>query len=413
MSDRRIAITGLGAVSCLGSDLRTTWEGVLQSRSGIRPLTLFDASAFRSRIGGECVDFDPGKWMTGKEARRMDRFSQFAVAAAEMAFEDSGLSLDEEDPTRIGCILGSGIGGLAEIEAQFTELTTKGPDRVSPFLVPKMMANAAPGQVSIRHGLKGPNAAVVTACASAGHAIGEAMNIIRGGTADIVVTGGSEAAVTPLGVSGFCSLKALSKRNDDPATASRPFDGERDGFVIAEGGAILIIEELERARKRGATIYAELVGFGMSGDGSHITQPDPSGEGPAKSMVDALTDAGLNPDEVTYVNAHGTSTQLNDKTETLAIKKVFGDHARSLAVSSTKSQLGHTLGASGALELVVTSLGIQNRVAPPTINYSTPDPDCDLDYIPNEPREMDIEVAMSNSFGFGGHNATLIARRLA
>jgi 3-oxoacyl-[acyl-carrier-protein] synthase II len=350
---------------------------------------------------------------TAREARRLDRFSQLAIAASDMALKDAGLEPERLDLFRTGCILGSGIGGLTEIEAQSRTLVEQGPDRVSPFLIPKMMANAAAGQISIRYGLKGPNSAVVTACASAAHSIGDALNAVRKGIADIMVTGGSEAAATPLGLAGFCSLKALSTRNDDPPGACRPFDLDRDGFVIAEGAGLLILEELEHAKARGARIYAELVGFGMTGDGSHITAPDPEGIGPANCMTSALEDAGINPADVDYVNAHGTSTQLNDKTETLAIKRAFGEHAKSLAISSTKSQVGHTLGASGGIELIVTSMGVYHRVAPPTINYTTPDPECDLDYVPNKPREMDIEYAMSNSFGFGGHNATLIVRRFS
>jgi len=403
----------MGAICALGNDLKETWEGVLQSRSGIGPITHFDTTGFTARICGHCSDFDSSKWFSARDARRLDRFSQFAVVASDMVLEDAGLDLEQMDRAQIGCILGSGIGGLTEVESQYRTLVERGADRVSPFLVPKMMANAAAGQISIRHKLRGPNSAVVTACASAAHSIGDALNVIRKGLADVMITGGSEAATTPLGMAGFCSLKALSTRNDDPEGASRPFDNDRDGFVMAEGAGVLVVEELEHAKARGARIYAELVGFGMTGDGSHITAPDPEGKGPAKCMTDAVRDAGVNPEQIDYVNAHGTSTQLNDKTETLAIKMAFGDHARSLAISSTKSQIGHTLGASGGLELVATCMGIHNQIAPATINYTTPDPECDLDYVPNEPREMEIKCAMSNSFGFGGHNASLVVRRFS
>jgi len=413
MSQRRAVITGMGAICALGNDLKETWEGVLQSRSGIGPITHFDTTGFTARICGHCSDFDSSKWFSARDARRLDRFSQFAVVASDMVLEDAGLDLEQMDRAQIGCILGSGIGGLTEVESQYRTLVERGADRVSPFLVPKMMANAAAGQISIRHKLRGPNSAVVTACASAAHSIGDALNVIRKGLADVMITGGSEAATTPLGMAGFCSLKALSTRNDDPEGASRPFDNDRDGFVMAEGAGVLVVEELEHAKARGARIYAELVGFGMTGDGSHITAPDPEGKGPAKCMTDAVRDAGVNPEQIDYVNAHGTSTQLNDKTETLAIKMAFGDHARSLAISSTKSQIGHTLGASGGLELVATCMGIHNQIAPATINYTTPDPECDLDYVPNEPREMEIKCAMSNSFGFGGHNASLVVRRFS
>lgn len=413
MSDRRIVITGLGTVCCLGNDIKSVWDAILQCRSGIGPITLFDPAAFDVRFAGECRDFQPEKWLNKREARRLDRFAQMAVAASDMAIADSALDLAREERSRFGCILGSGIGGLAEIETQHKELLERGPGRVSPFLIPKLMINAAPGQVSIRHGLRGPNAAVVTACASATHAIGDAMSAIRQNLADILITGGSEAALTPLGIAGFCSLKALSTRNDSPTQASRPFDRDRDGFVMAEGAGCLIIEELEHARARGARIYAELVGFGMSGDGCHITAPDPEGAGPARSMEGALADSHLPPESVDYINAHGTSTLLNDAIETKAIHRVFGQHARRLTISSTKSQIGHLLGASGGVELIITALALYHQVAPPTINYQTPDPECDLDYVPNAPREMKMEFAMSNSFGFGGHNATLIAKRFS
>ncbi|MBI2193984.1 MAG: beta-ketoacyl-ACP synthase II [Planctomycetes bacterium] len=413
MSDRRIVITGLGAICCLGNDVPTIWDAILHCRSGIGPITLFDVAPFDVRFGGQCWNFDPEKWLSKRESRRLDRFAQMAVAASDMAIADSGLDMLRVDRSRFGCILGSGIGGLAEIENQHKELMTRGPGRVSPFLIPKLMVNAAPGQVSIRHGLRGPNQAVVTACASASHAIGDAMMAIRRDLADVLVTGGSEAALTPLGIAGFCSLKALSTRNEHPTQASRPFDRDRDGFVMAEGAGCAIIEELQHALARRARIYAELIGFGMSGDGCHITAPDPDGAGPARAMMEALRDARIGPDAVQYINAHGTSTPLNDSIETRAIHRVFGPHAPRLAVSSTKSQMGHLLGASGGVELVVIALAIHQQIAPPTINYETPDPECDLNYVPNAPQPMPIEIAMSNSFGFGGHNATLIARRFA
>ena len=411
MSERRVVITGLGAVCCLGQDLKTVWDGVLQGRSGIGPITLFDTTDYDVHFAGECTDFDPEQWVNKRGVRRLDRFTLFAIAAGDMAIQDSGIDMAAVDRSRFGCIIGSGVGGLGEIEAQHAVVMEKGPSRGSPFLVPKMMINAAPGQVSIRHGLRGPNLAVATACASAAHAMGDALNVVRRGLSDIMVTGGAEAAITTLGLSGFSNMKALSKKNEDPQRASRPFDRDRDGFVLGEGAGILVIEELEHAKARGARIYAELAGFGMSGDGSHITAPDPEGAGMASAMSTAIEDAGLIPDDIDYVNAHGTSTPLNDAVETKAIKHVFGDQARNLAVSSTKSQIGHLLGASGGVEAVVVSLGILNQVAPPTINYETPDPELDLDYVPNEPREMKINAVISNSFGFGGHNGTVVFKR--
>jgi len=411
MSERRVVITGLGAVCCLGQDLKTVWDGVLQGRSGIGPITLFDTTDYDVHFAGECTDFDPEQWVNKRGVRRLDRFTLFAIAAGDMAIQDSGIDMAAVDRSRFGCIIGSGVGGLGEIEAQHAVVMEKGPSRVSPFLVPKMMINAAPGQVSIRHGLRGPNLAVATACASAAHAMGDALNVVRRGLSDIMVTGGAEAAITTLGLSGFSNMKALSKKNEDPQRASRPFDRDRNGFVLGEGAGILVIEELEHAKARGARIYAELAGFGMSGDGSHITAPDPEGAGMASAMSTAIEDAGLFPDDIDYVNAHGTSTPLNDAVETKAIKHVFGDQARNLAVSSTKSQIGHLLGASGGVEAVVVSLGILNQVAPPTINYETPDPELDLDYVPNEPREMKINAVISNSFGFGGHNGTVVFKR--
>ncbi|MEK6235553.1 MAG: beta-ketoacyl-ACP synthase II, partial [Planctomycetales bacterium] len=343
-----------------------------------------------------------------REVKRIDRFTQFALVAAIDAVGDSGMEFDKEDPFRCGVILGSGIGGLNEIETQHTRLIEKGPDRVSPFTIPKLMVNAAPGQISIQYGLRGVTTAVVTACASAANAIGDAMRTIVHDDADVMVTGGAEAGLTPMGVSGFANMKALSTRNDDPTKASRPFDADRDGFVMSEGAGVLVLEELEHAKARGATIYAELIGYGVSSDGGHITQPDQTGSGAAKAMSAALERAELNPSDIDYINAHGTSTPLGDRAETLAVHTVFGQYANQVSVSSTKSQLGHLLGASGGVELILCTLALRRNVVPPTINYETPDPDCDLDYTPNTPRERNLRYAMSNSFGFGGHNASLI-----
>jgi 3-oxoacyl-[acyl-carrier-protein] synthase II len=353
-------------------------------------------------------DFAAEKYIDPHEAKRLDRFAAFALAAAELAVKDSGIDFSKEDPTQCGVVIGSGIGGLREIEEQHTRLLEKGPARVSPFMIPKIMVNAASGQVSIRFGLKGPNSAVATACASSSNAIGDAFKIIQRGIADVMITGGSEAALTPMGLSGFIALRALSTRNDDPQGASRPFDADRDGFVLSEGSGVMVLEELEHARKRGAKIYGEVVGYGLSADGSHITAPDPDGTGAAKSMANALQDAELNPDQIHYINAHGTSTPLGDVAETKAMKKVFGEGIKRIPVSSTKSQIGHLLGASGSVELIVTMLAIDRGVLPPTINYHRPDPDCDLDYVPNAARDARIRSAMSNSFGFGGHNTSLI-----
>lgn len=405
---RRVAITGLGVVTSLGCKVDELWARVVRGESGIAPLRLMDASRFRVRFGGEVVDFSPAGYIEPKEETRLDRFTQFAMVAGIDAVRDSGLDFSREDPFRCGVVLGSGIGGLREIETQHTRLLEKGPEKVSAFTIPKLMVNAAAGQLSIQYGLRGPNAAVATACASASNAIGDALKTIQYDDADMMVTGGTEAAVTPMGISGFGAMRALSERNDDPQRASRPFDRDRDGFVLAEGAGILVLEELEHARRRGARVYAELLGYGASADGAHITQPDPDGAGAARAMLCALRDAAVNPDEIDYINAHGTSTVLGDQAETTAVKTVFGDHARRLSISSTKSQLGHLLGASGGVEMVLTVLTLVRGVIPPTINYETPDPLCDLDYTPNQPRERKMTVAMKNSFGFGGHNATLI-----
>jgi len=405
---RRVVITGFGTINSLSSELSTFWEKLCAGKSGIGLIKSFDTTEYKVKFGGEVQDFDAEQYIDPHEAKRLDRFAAFALAAAEVAVRDSGIDFSKEDPTCCGVVIGSGIGGLREIEEQHTRLMEKGPNRVSPFMIPKIMVNAASGQVSIRFGLKGPNSAVATACASSSNAIGDAFKIIQRGIADVMIAGGSEAALTPMGLSGFIALRALSTRNDDPQAASRPFDADRDGFVLSEGSGVLILEEFEHARKRGANIRGELVGYGLSADGSHITAPDPDGIGAAKSMANALRDAKLNPSDIHYINAHGTSTPLGDVAETKAVKRVFGEYISRIPVSSTKSQIGHLLGASGSVELIVSTLAIERGVLPPTINYQRPDPECDLDYIPNTARESRIRCAMSNSFGFGGHNTSLI-----
>jgi len=408
MSDRRVVITGLGVISPVGTGIEKFWKSLLDGQSGIGPITRFDASELPARIAGEVKDFQVENYIDKKEARRMDLFTQYAVAAAKMAVEDSGMDFNQIDANRVGVILGSGIGGIETFEEQCKVLVNKGPNRVSPFMVPMMIVNMAAGQISIHLGAKGPNITVVSACASGTNAVGDAFKLIERGDADVAICGGTEASITPLAVSGFCSMKALSTRNDEPTKASRPFDKERDGFVMGEGSAILILESLEHAQKRGTKIYAEVLGYGATADAHHITAPAPEGEGAARSMWMALNDAGLKPEQIDYINAHGTSTELNDKFETLAIKKVFGEAAGQLMVSSTKSMTGHLLGAAGALELAVSALALKEGEIPPTINYENPDPDCDLDYVPNVKREKEIKYALSNSLGFGGHNATVI-----
>ncbi len=408
---RRVVITGLGTVNSLSSDLEQFWNQLCEGRSGISYIERFDTTEYPVKFAGEIKRFDPSPWVDAREAKRLDPFSLYAIAAAQMAVDDAGLSFDKEDPFACGVLIGSGIGGLKEIEEQHTRLLEKGPNRISPFMIPKLMVNAAAGQVSIRFGLRGPCSAVATACASASNALGDAFKIIQRGDADVMLAGGSEAAVLPMGLSGFIALRALSRRNDNPAAASRPFDKDRDGFVLSEGAAVLVLEELEHARRRGARIYAEFLGYGLSSDGCHITAPDPCGKGAAKAMAAALRDARLDPSDIDYVNAHGTSTPLGDAAETRAIKEVFGEHAKKLAVSSTKSQLGHLLGASGAIELLVCCLAIRDNLIPPTINYETPDPECDLDYVPNVARHAQLDYVMSNSFGFGGHNTCLVIGR--
>ena len=410
---RRVVVTGLGVVTSLGRPVEMLWSRLLRGDSGVGPITLFDVAGYRVQFGGE-VKWEPEKEdITGpKELKRLDRFTQFAIAAAKDAVAGTGLDFSREDPFRCGVAIGSGIGGLWEFEVQEERLLHKGIDKVSPFTIPKLMVNSASGHVSSIYGIKGPNFAVATACASAANSIGCALRAIQYGDADVMVTGGSEAALTPIGLAGFQNMRALSFRGDAPQAASRPFDADRDGFVLAEGAGVVVLEEREHARRRGAVIYGELMGYGASGDAGHITQPDEEGRGAARAMEMALADAALAPDRVQYVNAHGTSTPLGDKAETAAVKRVFGAHARRLAISSTKSQLGHTLGASGGIELVVCALTIARGVIAPTINLEHPDPDCDLDYTPNVAREATVDVAMSNSFGFGGHNASLVLARL-
>jgi len=405
---RRVVVTGLGAVTALGCRIDELWQRVCQGESGIGPIEGFDASDFKVRFAGEVRNFSTDGYLPPKDAKRLDRFTQFAMVAAIDAVRDSGLDFASEDQFRCGVILGTGVGGLHEIEIQHMRLLEKGPDKVSPFTIPKLMVNAACGQVSIQYGLRGPSAAVATACASATNAIGEAVKAIQYDDADVMVSGGTEAAVTPMGISSFASMRALSTRNSDPPKASRPFDKDRDGFVLSEGAGLIVLEELEHARRRGARIYAEVLGYGVSADGGHITQPDENGSGAARAMRGALQDGKLSPEDIDYINAHGTATELGDIAETRAMKLVFGRHARKLAVSSTKSQLGHLLGASGGVEAILSIQALNRSLLPPTINLDTPDPECDLDYVPNYAREQTIRAVMSNSFGFGGHNATLI-----
>ena len=410
---RRVVVTGLGVVTPLGRRLDDVWDRLVRGESGVGPISLFDVSGYRVQFGGQ-VPWEPEREdiASAKELKRLDRFTQFALAAAKDAVADSGIDFSREEPFRCGVVIGSGIGGLWEFEVQEERLLHKGIDKVSPFTIPKLMVNSASGHVSTLYGIKGPNFAVATACASAANSIGSALRAIQHGDADVMVTGGSEAALTPIGLAGFQNMRALSFRTEAPRQASRPFDRDRDGFVLSEGAGVVVIEELEHARKRGARIYAELRGYGASGDAGHITQPDDEGRGAARAMAMALGDAGLGPEAVEYVNAHGTSTPLGDKAETAAIKHVFGPHARRLAISSTKSQLGHTLGASGGIELVVCALSMARSVITPTINLETPDPECDLDYTPRSAREAAVGVSMSNSFGFGGHNASLVLAQL-
>jgi 3-oxoacyl-[acyl-carrier-protein] synthase II len=407
----RVAVTGLGAVTPIGTGCPSFWQGILAGRSGAATIEGFDHSACKVHFACQVRDFDADRFLSKKEQRRLDRFCHFAIAVAAEALGDSGLDRDRPDPYTVGCIFASGIGGLQEIENEHGALIARGPRGVSPFLVPKMMTNAAAGEIAIRFGLRGPNFCVTSACASGNHAIGAGYLLVKTGAALAILAGGSEAAITPLGVSGFSQAKALSTRNDDPARASRPFSADRDGFVMGEGAGALVLEDYDHAVARGARIYAELVGVGMTDDAHHITAPDPEGDSQAACMRFAVASAGIQPAQVDYINAHGTSTPFNDVGETKAIKKVFGEHAYRLTVSSTKSQIGHLLGASGAVEGVATVLAIEHQIAPPTINYGTPDPACDLDYVPNAARPMQIAYALSNSFGFGGHNAAVLFAR--
>ncbi|HXI66320.1 MAG TPA: beta-ketoacyl-ACP synthase II [Steroidobacteraceae bacterium] len=414
MSKRRVVVTGLGVVSPVGSTVQSAWDAILRGESGIGPVTRFDVSAFPTRFGGAVRDFDVAQYIPPKEARRMDEFMHYGVAAGVQAVADSGIDFSKTDPTRAGAVCGSGVGGLWTIEEDYQAyLKAMNPRKLSPFFVPAIIINMIAGHLSIRYGLKGPNLGVVTACTTSTHAIGLGMRTIQYGDADVIIAGGGEMATTRCGLGSFGQAKALSTRNDAPQEASRPWDKDRDGFVLSDGGGAVLLEELEHARARGARIYAELVGFGMSGDAHHITAPPADGEGARIAMVNALRDAGLNAREVQYVNAHATSTPLGDTAETLAIKGAFGEHAHSLAVSSTKSMTGHLLGAAGVVEAILSVLAIRDNVAPPTINYRTPDPECDLDYVPNTARQMKIDVSLSNSFGFGGTNGSLIFRRFA
>ncbi|MBD3425862.1 MAG: beta-ketoacyl-ACP synthase II [Candidatus Omnitrophica bacterium] len=416
MSKRRVVLTGAGIISPVGNNMKDYWDALVNGKTGVGRLNAFDPTPFNSQIAAEVKDFDATKYMTPKQEKRLDQFVKFAIAAAKMAVEDAGLDLDKLAVEKAGVYIGSGIGGLHTVEAEhekyiMTESEAKAAAKISPFLIPMLIVNMASGLVSIELGFKGPNSAAVTACATASHSIGDAFKIIQRGEADLMACGGSEAAITKMGFGGFCALKALSTRNDDPKTASRPFDKERDGFVMGEGSGVVILEEMEHAVKRGARIYCEMVGYGMSGDAYHMTAPDPGGDGAIRCMKVALEDAELNPEQIDYINAHGTSTPLNDKMETTAIRKVFGDHADKLAVSSTKGVTGHLLGATGAAEIIACAKAIECNVIPPTINYENPDPDCDLDYVPNTARETEVNVALSDSLGFGGHNVSLIVKK--
>ena len=409
---RRVAVTGVGLVTPVGLTTRETWESLLAGRPGIGPITRFDASDYACRIAGEVKGFSPERFLEKKEVKKFDTFIHYAVAAAKEALSDSGVGIDESNAERVGVSVGSGIGGLPLIEEMHKTLLEKGPRRISPFFIPGLIVNMSSGLISILTGAKGPNTAVATACATSAHAIGDAANVIRRGEADVMIAGGTESVVVPLAIGGFAAMRALSTRNDDPAAASRPWDRDRDGFVLGEGAGILVLEELGQAMARGAAIYAELAGYGMSGDAYHISAPSDDGDGPYRVMRNTLADAGLPPDSVDYVNAHGTSTPHGDRIETIALKRAFGDHARKLAVSSTKSMTGHLLGAAGGLEAGITALTVRHGVVPPTINYSTPDPECDLDYTPNVARERTVNVAITNSFGFGGTNACLLLKKV-
>jgi 3-oxoacyl-[acyl-carrier-protein] synthase II len=414
-----VVVTGLGALTPLGNTAEEFWAGLVQGRSGIGPITKFDASErdasgqyrYPTRIAGEIRNFDPLKYVDKKEARRLDPYLHYAIACSVMAVEDAGLDTGKVDGNRFGVLIGSGIGGITTLLEGERVRLEKGPERVSPFVIPMLIINMASGLVSMRFGARGPNSAVVTACATGNHAIGDAFRLIQRGDADVMIAGGAEAIIVPLTIAGFSAMKAMSTRNDEPQKASRPFDAHRDGFVPSEGGGVVVLESLQHALRRDARIYAEVLGYGMTADAYHMTAPDPEGDGASRAMAVALRDAGVAPAEVGYINAHGTSTPYNDRFETLAIKRVFGDHARRLAVSSTKSMTGHLLGAAGGVEAIATVLALCHGVLPPTINYETPDPDCDLDYVPNQARKQQVEVALSNAFGFGGTNATLVFRK--
>lgn len=411
MEKKRVVITGIGVISPVGTGKEKFWDSLIQGKSGIDLITRFNCDDFPTKIAGEVKDFNPEDYIEKKELKRLDRFTQFAIAATKMALEDSRLNLSSIDCSRVGVVMGSGIGGSETCEEQHNTLIEKGPKRVSPFFIPMMIANMASGQVSMAFNLKGPNFTVVTACASGTNAIGEAFRILQRNDADIMVAGGTEAPITPLSLAGFSSMKALSTRNDEPHKASRPFDKDRDGFVMGEGAGVMILETLDHALKRNAHIYAEVIGYGTTADAYHLTQPAPEGEGAARAMKAAIDDAGIKPGQVDYINAHGTSTPLNDKFETLAIKNAFGEHAYNLAISSTKSMTGHLLGAAGAVEMIATVFTVTSGEIPPTINYDCADPECDLNYVPNKSVKKDISIAMSNSMGFGGHNACVIVKK--
>lgn len=411
MYKRRVVVTGIGVISPVGTGKDEYFQSLKEGKNGVDYITRFDTEGFDTKIAAEVKNFDPSVYIDKKECRRMDRFTQFAVAASKMAVEDSGLKVESIDSNRFGVCIGSGIGGMETMEAQYSILKEKGPGRVSPFMIPMMISNIAAGNISIALNAKGPNTTVVTACASSTNAIGEAFRTIQSGNADIMVTGGTEASITPLSLAGFCSMKALSTRNDDPRTASRPFDKNRDGFVMGEGAGMMIIEDLEHAMRRGAKIYGEVAGYGASGDAYHITAPAPDADGAYRAMLMAVKDAGIEACEIDYINAHGTSTGLNDKLETLAIKRLMGEDAKKTAISSTKSMMGHLLGAAGAVEAIACLMAINEGIIPPTINYNTPDEECDLDYVPNRARKSDVIYAISNSLGFGGHNASIILKK--
>ncbi|TCW37466.1 3-oxoacyl-[acyl-carrier-protein] synthase II [Laceyella sacchari] len=411
--NKRVVITGLGIISPLGNDVNTFWNHLIAGKSGVGNITHFDTTDYAVKIAAEVKDFDPLNYIDKKEARRMDRFVQFAVAAAKEALKHAELDMNKVDANRVGVYVGSGIGGLSTLENQHRVLMERGPRRVSPFFVPMMIANMSSGMVSIHTGAKGPNSAAISACATGTHCVGDSFKMLQRGDADVMLAGGTEATILPMAIAGFSAMGALSSRNDDPQKASRPFDRDRDGFVMGEGAAVLVLETLEHAQKRGANIIAEVVGYGMTADAYHITSPDPQGDGAKRSMEMALSDAGLKPEDIDYINAHGTSTDINDKFETMAIKAAFGEHAHKLAISSTKSMMGHLLGAAGAIEAAVLALTLKEQIIPPTINLENPDPECDLDYVPNESRKARVRAAISNSLGFGGHNATICIKEFA